>query len=138
LIIKKLAKTGYVKIKQLNRKKIEYILTPKGFAEKTKKTYNYILKTTNQFLTIYSKLNNLIAEAIKNGKTNFYIFADDEIYNLLMLIFNTLNNKNIKHTRIYKLPQNFNGSLNVLYLITDETMKFKNSSNIVNLIQYLS
>ena len=47
LILKKLAKTGYVKVKQLNSKKIHYILTSKGMIEKTQKSYRYIFKTIN-------------------------------------------------------------------------------------------
>ena len=36
IIIKKLIKKGYIKAKQLNQKKIQYILTPKGFTEKAR------------------------------------------------------------------------------------------------------
>ncbi|MCS7232286.1 MAG: winged helix-turn-helix transcriptional regulator [Elusimicrobiota bacterium] len=137
LIIKKLVKTGFVKIKQLNRKKIEYILTPKGFAEKTKKTYNYILKTTEYFFNIYSKLKELILESIKNGKTHFYIYSTDEIYNLLEFIFHSLKIKNITYSRIYNLPQKFKNE-NTLYVIVDKTGKSINVKNIVNLANYLS
>jgi len=31
LILKKLVRKGYIKMRQLNRRKIQYILTPKGF-----------------------------------------------------------------------------------------------------------
>ena len=45
LILKKLVSKGYIKMRQLNRRKIQYILTPKGFAEKVKKSYRFFLKT---------------------------------------------------------------------------------------------
>jgi DNA-binding MarR family transcriptional regulator len=44
IILKRLASKGYIKVKGLNRRKVQYILTPKGFAEKTKKSYRYFLK----------------------------------------------------------------------------------------------
>ncbi len=38
-------KKGYVKALQLNRRKIQYMLTPKGFSEKAKKSYSYTVRT---------------------------------------------------------------------------------------------
>lgn len=138
LIIKKLVKTGYIKIKQLNKRKIQYLLTPKGFAEKTKKTYNYILKTTNYFFYIYEKLRQLITNAIKNGKVNFYILADEEIYNLFDLVFKTLNVRNIKYKKISKLPQKFENK-NSLYLVTSTFYASKDETeNVINLTEYLN
>lgn len=135
LIIKKLVKTGYIKIKQLNKRKIQYILTPKGLAEKTKKTYNYILKTTNHFLNIYTKLKDLILKSAKEGKTTFYILTNDEIYQLLELIFKTLNIKTLKYKRITELPtklENKNTIYLTTYFIKTET------ENVIDLTRYLS
>ncbi len=46
LVLKRLANKGYIKVKGLNRRKVQYILTPKGFAEKTKKSYRYYLNSS--------------------------------------------------------------------------------------------
>lgn len=135
LIIKKLAKTGYIKIKQLNKRKIQYLLTPKGFAEKTKKTYNHIIKTANHFFYIYEKLKNLIIKTAKEGKTTFYILADDEIYNIFDLIFKTLNIKGIKYKRIFELPQKLENK-NTIYLTTYFIKT--NTKNVIDLTKYLS
>lgn len=135
LIIKKLAKTGYIKIKQLNKRKIQYLLTPKGFTEKTKKTYNYIIKTVNQFFYIYEKLKNLIIETTKKGKTTFYILTDDEIYNIFDLIFKTLNIKGVKCKRIFGFPQKLENK-NTIYLTTYFIKT--NTENVIDLTKYLS
>ena len=45
IILKRLVSKGYIKVKGLDRRKVQYILTPKGFTEKTKKSYRYFLKT---------------------------------------------------------------------------------------------
>lgn len=135
LIVKKLAKTGYIKIKQLNKRKIQYILTPKGLAEKTKKTYNYILKTTNHFLDIYTKLKNLILKSAKEGKTTFYILTNDEIYQLLELIFKTLNIKTLKYKRITELPTKLENK-NTIYLTT--CFIKTETENVIDLTRYLS
>ncbi len=44
LILKRLVNKGYVKVRGLNRRKVQYILTPTGFAEKTKKILSVFLK----------------------------------------------------------------------------------------------
>ena len=47
LIIKRLIGKGYIKAKQLDKRKIQYLITPKGFSEKANKSYNFALKTIN-------------------------------------------------------------------------------------------
>jgi DNA-binding MarR family transcriptional regulator len=55
IILKRLVGRGALKTKNLNPKKIEYIITPKGFAEKAKKSYNYFLKTVKKILQLFSQ-----------------------------------------------------------------------------------
>lgn len=135
LIIKKLAKTGYIKIRQLNGRKIKYILTPKGFIEKTRKSYNYILKTANQFLDIYNKLENLVRQKYSQGKTKFYIIATDEIYKILKLVFETLK-LNITFVRLQQLPQNLENN-NSVYLVLTDKNKIPKHNSVINLAEYL-
>lgn len=45
LIVRTLVRKGHVKIARLNRKKVRYILTPAGAAEKTRKAYRTLQKT---------------------------------------------------------------------------------------------
>ncbi|MBU4333889.1 MAG: winged helix-turn-helix transcriptional regulator, partial [Candidatus Omnitrophica bacterium] len=47
MLIRRLIAKGFIRIKQLNKRKVEYILTPKGLAEKMKKSVKYTLKTIN-------------------------------------------------------------------------------------------
>lgn len=136
LIIKKLVKTGYVKIKQLSGRKIKYILTPKGFIEKTKKSYNYILRTTKQFLNIYNKLENLIYEQYSHKKIKFYIVATDEIYKILELVFKTLKLKNVTFVRLKELPQNLENS-DSIYLVLTNKNKLQKHNSVINLAEYL-
>ena len=51
-VLKKLVHIGYVKTSNLNRRSIQYLLTPQGFAEKARKSYRYILKTVEQYRVI--------------------------------------------------------------------------------------
>ena len=134
LIIKKLAKTGYIKIKMLNGKKIEYILTPKGLSEKIKKTYNYVLKTINYFLNTTEKIKQVVFEEYKKGKEEFYILADDEIYKIIEFCFKDLSITDVKYKRISKIPKTTKPT--AVYLVATEKNVFNNSKNIINLLNY--
>src|SRR3989338_3504765 len=59
-ILKKLAKTGYVKVSHLNKKRLNYILTPKGLSEVAHKSYRYIVKTINNYNMIQDKMRQAI------------------------------------------------------------------------------
>jgi DNA-binding MarR family transcriptional regulator len=134
LIIKKLAKTGYIKIKMLNGKKIEYILTPKGLSEKIKKTYNYVLKTINYFSYTTEKIKQVVFEEYKKGKEEFYILADDEIYKIIELCFKDLSITDVKYKRISKIPKTTKST--AVYLVATENNVFNNTKNIINLLNY--
>ena len=76
IILKRLASKGYIKVKGLNRRKVQYILSPKGFAEKTKKSYRYFLKTIHSLQEMKKKIQRLILMEYKEGKTHFVILGD--------------------------------------------------------------
>lgn len=118
LVIKKLIKTGYIKIKQLNKRKVQYILTAKGFAEKTKKSYNYILKTVNLFKTINSNIQQLILKYLNKGIKKFIILGKSELAQIVENSFKQLS----KTKRIdYRIIKN---SVDVNKLYKEDTVIF--------------
>lgn len=133
LIIKRLAKTGYIKIKQINRRNIQYLLTPKGFSEKARKSYNYTLKTISILSRIRKEIQNLILEKYKFGMKIFFIVGDNELTDLTESAFKKLDISDINYFRRIK-----NGKTTTepsLILNTSENIFSKNS---VNLISYLA
>jgi len=76
--IKRLAKKGYVKITTIPRKRVKYILTPKGFAEKSRLTYEFIQYSFSLYKEALKKfkdlLNNLEKKKVK--KVVFYGVSD--------------------------------------------------------------
>ena len=42
LYLKRLARKGYIKVTTIPRRRVKYLLTPQGFAEKTRLTYEYM------------------------------------------------------------------------------------------------
>lgn len=86
-ILKKLVKTGYVKTSNLNRRSIEYILTPQGFAQKARKSYHYVVDTVKRYQKIYVKFNELIEKLSAEGVTDFYLHGEGELANLVSTLF---------------------------------------------------
>lgn len=56
LYLKRLVRKGYIKVTTIPRNRVKYLLTPKGFAEKTRLTYEYmqysftLFRQSRQFL----------------------------------------------------------------------------------------
>ncbi len=145
LIIKKLAKTGYIKIRQLNKKKLQYILTPEGFAEKAKKSYNYTLKTIKLFKEIKSKIQQLILDFQQQGVKKFIIIGNNELTDIVEFAFKTFPEiKNLEYLvikenpSINKLKKEENTA--IFYTETKNSIKPKqeNKNNFVYLLDFLA
>jgi DNA-binding MarR family transcriptional regulator len=90
LIIKRLVKMGYLKIVQLNRNKIQYILTPAGFSEKAKKSYSYTLRTVRLLKAIREAIRVEIISQYSKGKKVLIIAGDNELADLTEGVFRNL------------------------------------------------
>lgn len=99
LIIKRLITKGYVKAKQLDRKKIQYILTPKGFSEKANKSYMFTLKTIDLFKAIREKLQELIIAEYHKGACEFTITGTNELADIVELALRNIPDQTIKYSR---------------------------------------
>ena len=56
ILLKKFLRTGYMQVSQLNKRKLEYVLTPQGFLAVTRKTYQYANRTIRDYQHLYSQL----------------------------------------------------------------------------------
>jgi DNA-binding MarR family transcriptional regulator len=99
LIIKRLIKKGYLKIKTVPPRTIEYMLTPKGFTEKAKKSYHFTLRTINLIKTIKENIQKIIEEEYKKGAREFTISGNGELTTIAQIAFETLELKDIKLSR---------------------------------------
>jgi DNA-binding MarR family transcriptional regulator len=72
--IKRLAKKGYVKITTIPRNRVKYILTPKGFAEKSRLTYEFIQYSFHFYKEALGNIQDLLNEFEERGvkKVIFY------------------------------------------------------------------
>jgi DNA-binding MarR family transcriptional regulator len=85
IIIKRLVKRGAVKTTNLNPKKVEYMLTPKGFSEKAKKSFNYISKTINLVKMVREEIAKIVQEEYNRGQKKFYVLGNDDLADIIEL-----------------------------------------------------
>lgn len=123
IVLRRLIKKGYVKMRQLNKKNVQYLLTPKGFAQKARQSYHYTLETIQTFKTMKLKIQNYILQGYKNGHRKFAIYGDNEIADLIEISFHDLEKK--KKDIVYKKVngndialQNIIKDKNVIILLT--------------------
>src|SRR3989304_3446074 len=60
LYLKRLARKGYIKVSTLPPNRIKYLLTPKGIAQKTRLTYEYI----NYSLHLYKHTRQVMRDTL--------------------------------------------------------------------------
>lgn len=85
LVLKNLVKKGYIKVAQLNKRKLAYILTGKGFQEKTKKTYRYMKRVVRETNEMKTKIQAFIIAKYNEGIRTFYLQGDSDILALFEL-----------------------------------------------------
>lgn len=73
--LKRLAQKGYVKVTTIPRNRIRYILTPKGFAEKTKLTYDYIQFSYRFYRDARERLRFLFQDFVSNNVKRIIFFG---------------------------------------------------------------
>lgn len=85
IILRRLVKRGMVKTKNLNPKKVEYMVTPKGFSEKATKSYKYIYKTIDLVRRVKEEIAKIVLEEYNNGQRQFAILGNDDLADIIEL-----------------------------------------------------
>ena len=93
MLIKRLVTKGYIRISQLNKKKVQYLLTPKGFAEKMQKSIKYTLKTINSLSLIKEKIKTVMSDLYQKGERRFFIVGKSD---LAMMVDMTIKEMSLK------------------------------------------
>ncbi len=77
--IKNLVSKGYLTVKTIPTKRYAYYLTPKGFAEKTKLTYDLLHDYTRVYREARKNLKQLFHDLQKNGIKRIVFAGSDEV-----------------------------------------------------------
>lgn len=98
--LKKLARKGYVKVKGMNKRSLEYVLTPKGFSQKAKKSYRYFRKTLVSLKSMKKKIQALILTEYSKGGRSFIVLGDGELADIVEMSFRDLALGDVRYKRV--------------------------------------
>lgn len=83
--IKNLASKGYITVSNIPKKRYKYYLTPRGFAEKTRLTYQHLQNFTNLYRMARRDFHTLFS-SIRNGHAQRIVFCGvDEVTEIAYL-----------------------------------------------------
>lgn len=86
-ILKKLSKTGYIKIASIDRRRLQYLLTPQGLATASRIACSYILRTFRDYQQIYLQISNFFQVLSAQGRQDLCVYCDDpELKTLLQVV----------------------------------------------------
>jgi DNA-binding MarR family transcriptional regulator len=83
--IKRLAKKGYFKIGHLPKNRVRYILTPRGIAEKSRLSYQYIQYSFKFYKEVRQKLWDLYAELETQGVRRIVFYGAGDLAEIAYL-----------------------------------------------------
>lgn len=100
MTLKKLIKRGYVKARGMNKRSLEYVLTPKGFSEKAKKSYRYFRSTLSSLKKMKEKIQSLILAQYSKGARNFIILGEGELADIVEMSFRGFPFDDVRYRRV--------------------------------------
>lgn len=91
-ILKKLSNTGYIKIANVNKRRLQYLLTPQGFAVASKVACTYILRTFREYRQLYHQISGFFEQLYIEGHRNLHVCCDDaELQQLIQVVIKESN-----------------------------------------------
>ena len=91
MLIRRMVTKGFIRISQLNKRKVKYVLTPKGFAEKMRKSVRYTVKTLSSIGLIKEKVKEVLSGLYKEGERNFIVLGKSDFALLIDIVLRELN-----------------------------------------------
>jgi len=85
LYLKRLAHKGYIKITTIPSHRITYLLTPRGMAEKSRLTYQYMQYSLSYYRNIRQQLKQVLAACAKAEAKRVVIYGTGELAELAYL-----------------------------------------------------
>ena len=85
LYLKRLARKGYIKVTTIPSHRVRYLLTPQGFAEKTRLTYLYMEYSLSHYRDMRARLREALSHAANNGTKRVVIYGTGELAEMVYL-----------------------------------------------------
>jgi len=134
MLIRRLVAKGLIRISQLNKKKVQYLLTPKGISEKLQKSVKYTRHTINAIGLIKDHTKNIFITLYNQGHRKFYVYSEADLTFLIDSAFREAKLEDAVVTDLKELPKE---ELDGFLLIGKENVELNgyNNGNYLNLIE---
>jgi len=83
--LKRLIRKGYVKVTRLQRRRLRYLITPQGMAEKARLTYQYMQASLNVYRQARHEAQRMLAEVQRAGYGAVRVEGDSEVADICYL-----------------------------------------------------
>jgi DNA-binding MarR family transcriptional regulator len=104
LLLRRLVTKGYLRIQQLNRKKVQYLLTPSGLSEKAKKSYRYTVKTIESFGLLKDGIRKMINEHLTHEIHRVLVMGEGDLAELVEMALRDSRGFDVAIERIRNIP----------------------------------
>ena len=104
MLIRRLISKGYIRIEQLNKRKVQYLLTPKGFSEKMQKSIKYTLKTINSISLIRRNIRDVVTNLYNSGHRRFYLLSEPDLAMIIHRAFDEAGLQGVQLVNISEPP----------------------------------
>lgn len=78
-LTKRLAEKRYLKITNMPKNRMQYLLTPKGMVEKTQLTYQFVLHSMQYYRDARSRLQGIFRDLAAKQKERIFLFGISEL-----------------------------------------------------------
>ena len=85
LMLRRLAKKGYIKIAGTKRSRIRYLITPKGILEKSRLTYEFIQYSLQLYGRVRGFLREQLTQVAKAGHRRILLYGTGELAEIAFL-----------------------------------------------------
>ncbi len=86
IYLKRLAHKGYIKVSGIKPRRLKYLVTPKGIAEKSRLTYEFALISYKYFKSATDDIRKKFGELEAAGQTDIVVYGTEELAELCLQI----------------------------------------------------
>ena len=92
IMIKKLLEKGLIKVRKLNRRNVDYLLTNRGVKEVTKRSYRFLRRTMRNLKILKGGIRKIVEETIaENPGTLFVISGNGEVADITEMVLREIS-----------------------------------------------
>jgi len=105
IVLHRMIEKGYMKIKQLDGRKVQYLLTPKGFSEKVKKSRQYVSNTISLISVMKDSVKKILSDYRAQGYKKFCVLGRGELLSVIEMAAKELVVEDIELSRADNVSQ---------------------------------